>query len=117
MRSWVLSAGLIAPVSTKRTRPWAKTGACGRAASQVGEVADVVQPRGDLEQTSVWAYGGCEAAGPGGDALDERPAAGKSAGQEGAGEVLRPGCDGLHEVHASQPGRDVHGRGLASGDV
>ena len=35
MRSWVLSAGLIAPVSTKRTRPWAKTGACGRAASQM----------------------------------------------------------------------------------
>ena len=30
MRSWVFSAGLIAPVSTKRPVPWAKTGACGR---------------------------------------------------------------------------------------
>jgi len=35
MRSWVFSAGLIAPVSTKRTRPWTETGACGRAASQM----------------------------------------------------------------------------------
>ncbi len=25
--------------------------------------------------------------------------------------------DWLHEIHASQRGRDVHGRGLASGDV
>ncbi len=35
MRSWVLSARLIAPVSVKRTRLWAKTGGCGRAASQI----------------------------------------------------------------------------------
>ena len=61
--------------------------------------------------------GRLEAAGPGGDALDVGPAAGKSVGEEGAGEVLSPGCERLHEVHASQPGRDVHGRGLASGDV
>ena len=60
---------------------------------------------------------GVEGAGPGGDALDVCPAAGKSVGEEGAGEVLGPGCERLHEVHASQLGRDVHGRGLASGDV
>ena len=35
MRSWVLSAWLIAPVWTKWTRPSAKTGAWGRAASQI----------------------------------------------------------------------------------
>jgi hypothetical protein len=35
MCSWVLSAGLMASVATKRTRPWAKSGACGRAASQM----------------------------------------------------------------------------------
>jgi hypothetical protein len=35
MRSWVLSGWLIAPVWTKWTRPWAKTGDCGRAASQM----------------------------------------------------------------------------------
>ena len=35
MRSWVLRAWLMAPVSTKRTRPWAKTGDWGRAASQM----------------------------------------------------------------------------------
>ena len=60
---------------------------------------------------------GREAAGPGGDALDVGPAAGKRVGQEGAGEVLSPGCERVHEIHASQQGWDVHGRGLASGDV
>ena len=60
---------------------------------EFGEVADVVQPRGGLEQTGVRAEGGCEAAGPGGDALDVGPAAGKSVGEEGAGEVLSPGCE------------------------
>ena len=45
---------------------------------------------------------GGEAAGPGGDALDVGPAAGKSVGEEGAGEVLSPGCEVSHEIHASQ---------------
>ncbi|HTQ92846.1 MAG TPA: hypothetical protein VMK84_25455 [Streptosporangiaceae bacterium] len=35
MRNWVLSAWLTAPLRTKRTRPWAKTGDCGRAARQM----------------------------------------------------------------------------------
>ena len=60
---------------------------------EFGEVADVVQPRGGLEQAGVRAEGGGEAAGPGGDALDVGPAAGKGVGQEGAGEVLSPGCE------------------------
>ena len=84
---------------------------------EFGEVADVVQPRGGLEQSGVRAEGGGEAAGPGGDALDVGPAAGKGVGQEGAGEVLSPGCEGVHVIHASQQGWDVHGRGLPSGDV
>ena len=84
---------------------------------EFGEVADVVQPRGGLEQAGVRAEGGGEATGPGGDALDVGPAAGKRVGQEGAGEVLSPGCERVHEIHASQEGRDVHGRGLPSGDV
>ena len=62
---------------------------------EFGEVADVVQPRGGLEQPGVRAEGGGEAAGPGGDALDVGPAAGKGVGQEGAGEVLSPGCEGV----------------------
>ena len=82
-----------------------------------GEIADVVQPRGGLEEPGVRANGGREAAGPGGDALDVSPAAGQGVYEEGAGEVLSPGCERLHKVHASQPGRDVHGRGVASGDV
>ena len=60
---------------------------------EFGEVADVVQPRGGLEQPGVRADGEREAAGPGGDTLDVGPAAGKSVGEEGAGEVLRPGCE------------------------
>ena len=84
---------------------------------EFGEVADVVQPRGGLEQVGVGAEGRVEGAGPGGDALDVGPAAGKRISEEGAGEVLSPGCEWLHEVHASQRGWDVHGRGVASGDV
>jgi WD domain, G-beta repeat len=34
-RSWVFSAWLTAPVWTNRTRLWAKSGACGRAARQM----------------------------------------------------------------------------------
>ena len=60
---------------------------------EFGEVADVVQPRGGLEQTGVRADRGGEAAGPGGDTLDVRPPAGKSVGEESAGEVLSPGCE------------------------
>lgn len=58
-----------------------------------------------------------ETAGPGGDALDVGPAAGKGVGEEGAGEVLSPGCEGFHKVHVRDLGRDVHGRGVPSGDV
>ena len=61
---------------------------------EFGEVADVVQPRGGLEEPGVRADGGREAAGPGGDALDVGPAAGKGVGEEGAGEAFGPGCDG-----------------------
>ena len=46
MRSCVLSAGLIAPDSTKRTRPWVKTGGCGRAASQMASRRAVTSSTG-----------------------------------------------------------------------
>ena len=58
MRSWVFSCGLIAPVSTKRTRPWAKTGACGRAASQIGQ-----PPGGDVVDEACRGVGGGDAVG------------------------------------------------------
>ena len=61
--------------------------------------------------------GRLEGAGPGGDTLDVSPATGKGVGDEGSGEAFGPGCEHLHSVHASQLGRDVHGRGLPSEDV
>ena len=60
---------------------------------EFGEIADVMEPGGGLEQTGVRANRGGEAAGPGGDTLDVRPPAGKSVGEESAGEVLSPGCE------------------------
>jgi len=57
---------------------------------EVGGVADVVQPRGGFEQLGVRAEDGCQAACPGGDALDVRPAAGKRLLEECPGELLRP---------------------------
>ena len=60
---------------------------------EFGEVADVVQPGGGLEQVGVGAEGTAEGAGPGGDALDVGPAAGKGVGEEGAGEAFGPGCE------------------------
>ena len=44
---------------------------------EAGGVADVVQPRGGFQQIGVRAQDGRKAAGPGGDALDVRPAAGE----------------------------------------
>ena len=57
---------------------------------EFGEVIDVVQPRGGLEQTGVRADRGGEAAGPGRDALDVCPAAGKSVGPGECGRGLAP---------------------------
>ena len=46
MRSWVFSARLISPVRVKRTRPWAKAGGCGRAASQMASRRAVTSSTG-----------------------------------------------------------------------
>ena len=54
-------------------------------------VADVVQPRGGFQQIGVRAEDGCQAAGPGGDALGVRPAAGKRLLQERPGQRFGPG--------------------------
>ena len=61
-------------------------GPCGKA----GRVADVVQPRGGFQQIGVSAENGCQAACPGGDALDVCPAAGEGFLEECPGELLRP---------------------------
>lgn len=47
---------------------------------EFGEVSDVVQPRGGLEEIGIGAEGRLEGAGPGGDALHVGPAAGKGVG-------------------------------------
>ena len=57
---------------------------------EAGGVADVVQPRGSLQQLGVRAENGCQAACPVGDALDVRPAAGQRLLEEFPGELLRP---------------------------
>ena len=59
--------------------------------SEVGRVADVVQPCGGFQQIGVSAENGCQAACPGGDALDVRPAAGEGFLQECLGELFGPG--------------------------
>jgi hypothetical protein len=51
-------------------------------------VADVVQPRGGLQQIGVRDENGRQAACPGGDTLDVRPAAGEGLLQEFLGELL-----------------------------
>ena len=57
---------------------------------EAGCVADVVQPRGGFQEIGVRAENGCQAACPGGDALDVRPAAGEGLLEECPGELLRP---------------------------
>jgi len=57
---------------------------------EAGGIADVVQPGGGFQQLGVRAENGCQAACPGGDALDVRPAAGQGLLEEFPGELLRP---------------------------
>jgi hypothetical protein len=61
---------------------------------QVGRVADVVQPRGGFQQLGVRAENGCQAACPGSDALDVRPAAGKGRWRSARARcfALMPAC-------------------------
>jgi hypothetical protein len=58
---------------------------------KLGKVADVVQPRGCLEEFSIGGGRWSEAACPGGHALDMGPAPRKGVLQEVAGEVFGPG--------------------------
>jgi hypothetical protein len=62
--------------------------ACG---GEVGRVADVVQPGGGFEQIGVIAKDRCQAACPGGDALDVCPAAGEGLLEESPGRAVWPG--------------------------
>jgi hypothetical protein len=59
---------------------------------EVGRVADVVQPCGGFQQIGVGAEDWCQAACPGGDALDVRPAAGEVLLEKFPGQLLRPWC-------------------------
>jgi hypothetical protein len=57
---------------------------------EFGEVADVVQPGGGLQELGVGAEGRGEAAGAGGDAPNVGPAAGQVSFEQGAGEAFGP---------------------------
>ena len=57
---------------------------------KAGGVADVVQPRGGFQQIGVSAENRRQAAGPGGDALDVRPAARERLLEERLGQSVRP---------------------------
>jgi hypothetical protein len=61
--------------------------------------------------------GGREAACLGSHALDMRPAPRKWVLQKVASEVFGSGRKGVHELKATQPAWDIHGRDLPSGDV
>ena len=84
---------------------------------KAGGVADVVQPGGGFQQIGVRAENRRQAAGPGGDALDVRPAAGKRLLQERPGQLFGPGSQRVHAAQARQLRRDVHGLGMPSEDV
>jgi hypothetical protein len=58
--------------------------------SKVRCVADVVQPRGGFQEIGVSAENRRQAACPGGDALDVRPAAGEGLLEERLGELFGP---------------------------
>jgi hypothetical protein len=55
---------------------------------EAGGVTDVVQPGGGFDQVGVCAENGCQAARPGGDAADVRPAAGQGSAEECPGELF-----------------------------
>ncbi len=57
---------------------------------QAGCVADVVQPRGGFQKIGISAENGCQAACPGGDALDVRPAAREGLLEECLGKMFGP---------------------------
>jgi hypothetical protein len=56
---------------------------------QAGRVTDVVQPRGGSQEIGVRVENRCQAARPGRDALNVRPAAGERLLEESPGELLR----------------------------
>ena len=72
---------------------------------------------GRLEKFLVGGEGRGEAARPGSDALDVRPAPREGVLQESLGEVFGPGGKRLHMTEATHLARDVHGRDVPSGDV
>ena len=79
---------------------------------KAGRVADVVQPGGGFQQIGVRAENGCQAACPGGDALDVGPAAGEGFLEECLGKLFGPRSQRVHEAQARRPPRDVHGHGM-----
>jgi len=79
---------------------------------EAGGVADVVQPRGGLQQIGVSAESGRQAACPRGDALGVRPAAGQGLLEECPGELLGPWSKRIHVAKTREQTRDVHGRGM-----
>ena len=60
-------------------------------------VADVVQPGGGFQQIGVRAENRCQAACPGGDALDVRPAPGRGSWRSARASCWAHGCQRVHE--------------------
>ena len=67
---------------------------------------------GGFQQIGLRAENRCQAACPGGDALDVRPAAGERLVEECLGEMFGPGSQRVRAAQAGQPGQDVHGRDM-----
>ena len=57
---------------------------------KAGRVTDVVQPCGGFQQVGVSAENRRQTAGPGGDALDVRPAAREKLPEERPGQLVGP---------------------------
>jgi hypothetical protein len=72
------------------SRRWGAVELVQAGGGEAGGVADVVQPGGGFQQIGVRAENRCQAACPGGDALDVRPAAGQGVVEECPGELFAP---------------------------
>jgi hypothetical protein len=85
----------------------------------VGQVPDVMQPRGSFKQSGVITQGGRQAPRSRGNSLDMRPATWQGNPQKVTGKAFGPGggrCR-VHAINATSRPRDVHGRRVPSQDV
>ncbi len=83
---------------------------------QLGQVADVMQPRGGFEQVGILAEDRGKGSGSRGNPLNMCPAAGEGDFEVFAREFLGP-VSLIHAIKVTARVRDVHGRGMPSSDV